>query len=33
MAKSRSHAHVSNLLMLSIWDLLTTTECLLTEMT
>ena len=33
LAKSRSHAHFKNLLLLAIWGLLTTTGCLLTEMT
>ena len=33
LAKGRSHAHVKNLLLLSVGGLLTTTGYLLTEMT
>ena len=29
----RSHAHFRNLLLLSVWGILTTAGCLLTEMT
>ena len=33
LAKSRSHAYFQNSLLLLIWGLLTTSGCLLTEMT